>query len=584
MLLTRTFSYRLPAALTLGLGLMTGCVVATEDTTEDELLEDEHAAVFVAQDEDLFDRLHPDEDEGWMVTDAFPAPAFNRVGVRFDAHAPVVIQVRTSRDGQSFSEWLDTEVTWSEEGAHNAHVDVDGASTFAQLRLMMPVEARLSFMAVELFNFTPPAPDGVELGLPEETEQGLAATGVAVSRSEWGARATRCTSRHTPNRITVHHTDTPNNDSLSMPARMRQIQNFHMDSRGWCDIAYHFLVGQDGRVYVGRAENLLGAHAGGANTNNAGVSFIGDFDGVAPSQAMMNAGARILRSLKTEYGITLNREKVKGHRQVGTTSTSCPGDVLYSRLQTLIDLALNGGTTTPPATGFCASHSGTLCDGTSLVTCTDGAEVSRTTCQNGCQTMPAGTPDQCRATTTTPPTETSPYSDLQPGDFGYEAAKKLRERGALWGCAAGRFCPGEPVDRATLASLIASLDNTPVSMPSTRLFDDVSSSHWAYAGVQEVAARGIMTTCGNGDFCPTNPVSRAAAAVAFRRSRALDPVEPASATFTDVTSSHWAYGAIERAVDEGWVTGCASNPARYCPSDNLTRLQAAVIAVRVYGL
>lgn len=30
------------------------------------------------------------------------------------------------------------------------------------------------------------------------------------------------------------------------------MQTFHIESRGWGDIAYNFLVGGDGSIYVGR--------------------------------------------------------------------------------------------------------------------------------------------------------------------------------------------------------------------------------------------------------------------------------------------------------------------------------------------
>ena len=35
---------------------------------------------------------------------------------------------------------------------------------------------------------------------------------------------------------------------------MKGIQNYHMDSRGWSDIGYNFLVGEDGRIYEVRVK------------------------------------------------------------------------------------------------------------------------------------------------------------------------------------------------------------------------------------------------------------------------------------------------------------------------------------------
>ena len=57
---------------------------------------------------------------------------------------------------------------------------------------------------------------------------------------------------------------------------MHVIQDFHMDDRGWWDIGYNFLIGQDGRIYEGRGFSVQGAHCSGWNTQTLGsVIFIG---------------------------------------------------------------------------------------------------------------------------------------------------------------------------------------------------------------------------------------------------------------------------------------------------------------------
>lgn len=33
--------------------------------------------------------------------------------------------------------------------------------------------------------------------------------------------------------------------------QVRLIQTFHIESRGWTDIGYNFLVGENGAIYVG---------------------------------------------------------------------------------------------------------------------------------------------------------------------------------------------------------------------------------------------------------------------------------------------------------------------------------------------
>ena len=52
----------------------------------------------------------------------------------------------------------------------------------------------------------------------------------------------------------------------------------------------------------------------------------------------------------------------------------------------------------PTPTGFCSSKTdGAWCDGNALQQCKSGQTTSSQDCKNGCQSMPAGTPDQCKA-------------------------------------------------------------------------------------------------------------------------------------------------------------------------------------------
>lgn len=46
-----------------------------------------------------------------------------------------------------------------------------------------------------------------------------------------------------------------------------------MDSNGWDDIGYSFIVGEDGNVYEGRGWRRVGAHAPNYNSNSIGFEF-----------------------------------------------------------------------------------------------------------------------------------------------------------------------------------------------------------------------------------------------------------------------------------------------------------------------
>lgn len=50
-----------------------------------------------------------------------------------------------------------------------------------------------------------------------------------------------------------------------------------MNSNGWDDIGYNFLVGEDGNVYEGRGWDNVGAHAKDFNSQSMGVCILGTY-------------------------------------------------------------------------------------------------------------------------------------------------------------------------------------------------------------------------------------------------------------------------------------------------------------------
>ena len=153
-------------------------------------------------------------------------------------------------------------------------------------------------------------------------------------RSDWSAREPRNKGTlHNPKRITIHHTVTPNNES-DMSARVRQIQNWHMDHNGWADIGYHFLVGQDGRVYEGRPMSIVGAHVRGSNTDNIGIAVIGNFTNDEPTGIQLRTLKALISAIcKMHYIKAVN---ISGHRDYHSKNT-CPGDKLYNKIPEIIE-------------------------------------------------------------------------------------------------------------------------------------------------------------------------------------------------------------------------------------------------------
>ena len=75
------------------------------------------------------------------------------------------------------------------------------------------------------------------------------------------------------NEIILHCTATPE----GRPVRVAQIRAWHL-ARGWNDIGYHFVVGINGEIWLGRPLKLVGAHVAGHNVGTIGIAYVGGLD------------------------------------------------------------------------------------------------------------------------------------------------------------------------------------------------------------------------------------------------------------------------------------------------------------------
>ncbi|CAM5745672.1 hypothetical protein [Streptomyces afghaniensis 772] [Streptomyces afghaniensis] len=144
-----------------------------------------------------------------------------------------------------------------------------------------------------------------------------------ISRAQWGARPPRDEvkvplSQRTA--FTVHYSAGPAGQTP------RAIQNYHMDSKGWWDIGYNFLVDRQGRIFEGRGWANEGAHARGYNTTHFGVCFIGR-DGDATTAAK-NSIRSLFFAAREKTGKPLTSTY-----HGALDSTQCPGAALRAWTQ-----------------------------------------------------------------------------------------------------------------------------------------------------------------------------------------------------------------------------------------------------------
>lgn len=159
-----------------------------------------------------------------------------------------------------------------------------------------------------------------------------------VSRSEWGARATRSPTRMAgpATSVTAHHSLSPalpsNAGEAAERAAVQSIQRYHIDVNGWADIGYGFVIAQSGRAYEGRGWGIVGAHAGTdeGNRTSIGVCFLIDGRTEAPSPAALGAFYG-LRHIGESEGHLRVGHLLKLHRD--WKQTDCPGDIAAAVLR-----------------------------------------------------------------------------------------------------------------------------------------------------------------------------------------------------------------------------------------------------------
>lgn len=160
------------------------------------------------------------------------------------------------------------------------------------------------------------------------------------------------------------------------------------------------------------------------------------------------------------------------------------------------------------------------------------------------------------------------------------------------GCGSGNYCPGNPVNRATVAvSLVRGEHGGSFVPPAATgtVFADVPANHPQAAFIEQLFRDGLTDGCATSPrrYCPTETVTRAQMATFLIRAGHGGTYTPPPATgrvFQDVPASYWAAPYIERLFAEGSTNGCATNPARYCPETLLTREEIATFLARAYSL
>ncbi|MCX4502969.1 peptidoglycan recognition protein family protein [Streptomyces anulatus] len=213
-----------------------------------------------------------------------------------------------------------------------------------------------------------------------------------VSRAAW--KADESLSTEAPDyldqvkAVFVHHTAQTNAYSCADSAAIvRGLHTYHVQSNGWKDLGYNFIVDKCGTVFEGRKGGVdrpvMGAHTYGFNRDTTGIAVIGMYTDTKAATAATTSVARVAAWKLGQYkadpagsvqltaganGTNMDRKqfvagsqyafpRISGHRD--GFATECPGLSLYGQLPAIRSLAAGPvtGLTIASVTGANASGS-----------------------------------------------------------------------------------------------------------------------------------------------------------------------------------------------------------------------------------
>ena len=167
----------------------------------------------------------------------------------------------------------------------------------------------------------------------------------ALPKHETNRYATRSLDKIT--HITIHHSAAPANIPVET------IAAYHVKTKNWPSIGYHFCIGPDGAIYQVNRLETISYHTGVANDYTVGICVEGDFrNGLIPTPKQIESAGHLAAWLSEKLNVPV--ANITGHKELPQNPTECPGDdwaigqnwkgLLHTRVQAVL-----AGNLTPPA-------------------------------------------------------------------------------------------------------------------------------------------------------------------------------------------------------------------------------------------
>jgi hypothetical protein len=179
------------------------------------------------------------------------------------------------------------------------------------------------------------------------------------------------------------------------------------------------------------------------------------------------------------------------------------------------------------------------------------------------------------------------FADVPPSNGFFDYVEAVARRGVTSGCGNGNYCPDDAVSRQQMAVFLLKAEHGADYVPPGcgNAFADVACPSQYANWIEQLSAEGITTGCGNGSYCPNDPVTRQQMAVFLLKAEhgsAYAPPSCSSNPFPDVACPSLYANWIKQLVAEKVTGGCTGG--NYCPTSPVTRAQMAAFLTKTFGL
>ena len=175
----------------------------------------------------------------------------------------------------------------------------------------------------------------------------------------------------------------------------------------------------------------------------------------------------------------------------------------------------------------------------------------------------------------------SPFSDVPPSHWAYDAVTMLASKGINEGYGDGSFRGDRNITRYEVATMIAKMlvGKSVSSGKSGKSFSDIPAAHWARNSVLYLSRAGISQGYSDNTFRGDRNITRYEMAVMVAKMISINGISPTGVNpFSDVPSDHWALDSVKLLASKGINKGYGDGSFR--GNRNITRYEAAMMMAK----